>query len=186
MSSKGYIRKEVAEYLCIKPSTIEVYVKRGLVIPEVDNPKGKGTRRRFSKRNILEILIVQRLVKKGFSLEQVKDILYFFRIMDSGPTMNKENLPEILTESQKQRLIKNQDAFRRFWDLDNWNDNWDKRNDAYLLINDWDGHANGGQDAMMITFIPRKGGKVPINVDENTNSVFIIKLTDLRVRVIRI
>jgi len=185
MSSKGYIRKEVAEYLSIKPSTIEVYVKRGLLIPGVHNPKGKGTRRRFSKRNILEILIVQRLVKKGFSLEQVKDILYFFRIMGSGPTMNEQNLPEVLTESQKQELIKNQEALRRFWDLDNWDDDWDEKNDAYLLINDWDSHANGGQDAMMIAFIPRQGEKVGINLDEHTNSVFIIKLTDLRAHVMR-
>ena len=185
MGSKGYIRKEVAGHLSLKPSTIEVYVKRGLVIPEIDNPKGKGTRRRFSKRNILEILIVQRLVKIGFSLEQVKDILYFFRIMNSGPIMNNQNLPKVLTESQKQRLMKDQEALRRFWDLDNWNHDFDEKNDAYLLINDWDSHATGGKDAMMITFIPRQGGKVGINLDEHTNSVFIIKLTDLRARVMR-
>jgi DNA-binding transcriptional MerR regulator len=180
MTLKSYIRKEVAEQLNINPSTVEVYVKRGLIIPDVDYPKGKGTRRRFSKRNIFEILIAQTLVKMGFTLDRVKDILFSCRLMSGTPSIKKEKLPDVLTEAQKRRVMAEDERRGRLWDLDNWGDNWDEENDAYLSIRAFD--MEGGE-AVFLSFVPREGGKISVDVDEGTTSVHFIKLTELRDRV---
>ncbi|UCG80778.1 MAG: MerR family transcriptional regulator [Desulfobacterales bacterium] len=76
---KGYIRKQVAAILDMKPHTIQLYTDRGLVKPDVDAPKGRGTRRRYSQRNILELAMIRELGSMGVPLNIVKDILDNFR-----------------------------------------------------------------------------------------------------------
>ena len=82
LSLRSYIKKEVTELLELKPSTIEVYVDKGLVTPEVDNPGGKGTRRRYSPGNLFEFLLIQKLVLYGLSLAKIKSVLEKLRTDD--------------------------------------------------------------------------------------------------------
>jgi DNA-binding transcriptional MerR regulator len=81
----GYTLKEVAALTEIKPQTIAFYANEGLVVPDVDNPKGKGTTRRFSKVDMVEILLIRELAKHGVSLSIIKLVIkginekYFIR-----------------------------------------------------------------------------------------------------------
>jgi DNA-binding transcriptional MerR regulator len=79
MAKEEFIRKEVATILDMKPHTIQLYTDRGIVTPDVYAPVGRGTRRKYSKRNLLELAMTRELGKKGISLAQVKTIIDFIR-----------------------------------------------------------------------------------------------------------
>ena len=70
----GYIKKEVAELLGVRPSLVQYYTDRKIIKPEVDAPTGRGTRRRYSRWNLFEILLTQRLVKHGLPLDFLDDV----------------------------------------------------------------------------------------------------------------
>lgn len=72
------IKKEVAERTGLSIRTIQYYTEVGLIIPGIDNPKGRGTTRRYSEQNIKEFKIIKRLSSAGLSLSEIK--LY----MDKG------------------------------------------------------------------------------------------------------
>ena len=52
-----FIKKEVAKVLDITPRTIHFYTDEGLVIPEKANPAGRGTTRKYSRRNLVEFAL---------------------------------------------------------------------------------------------------------------------------------
>lgn len=72
---KGYTVKEVANLIGVRFQTISFYTNEGLIVPEIDNPKGKGTTRRYSKTNIFEILLIKELSLHDFSLDKIKHII---------------------------------------------------------------------------------------------------------------
>lgn len=80
---KEYTRKEVAAKIGISDRTVWFYTEKGLVIPEINNPSGRGTTRKYSAKNILEILVIRELVKYGFNLGTVKHIMTFPRMRGS-------------------------------------------------------------------------------------------------------
>lgn len=75
MKRKSYINKEVADLLQMKTGTVAYYTNHGFVEPEIDNPKGRGTTRRYSRRNLVEFLLILELQKHGMSLPKIKEIL---------------------------------------------------------------------------------------------------------------
>ena len=74
-----FTRKELEEILGIPARRIQFYTDEELLVPEVDNPKGRGTTRRYSKFNLLELLIVRELSDSGVQLAKLKEILLKFR-----------------------------------------------------------------------------------------------------------
>jgi DNA-binding transcriptional MerR regulator len=97
MAEHGYIRKQVSAILDMKPHTIQLYTDRGLVKPDVHAPKGRGTRRKYSRRNILELAMVRELGSMGVLLSTVKYILANFR--------NVKTYGDILEEVEKGRVF---------------------------------------------------------------------------------
>ena len=61
MKLKSYTNKEVAEILNMKPGTVSYYTNKGFVKAEVENPKGRGTTRRYSNKNLVEFLLILEL-----------------------------------------------------------------------------------------------------------------------------
>lgn len=82
-----YSNKDVAEKLNMKPSTIAYYTNRGFIQPDIADPKGKGTTRYYSKKNCVEILLINALTDAGIKLENVKSLLNFLYPYDK-----KENI----------------------------------------------------------------------------------------------
>ena len=60
MKKKQFIRKEVAEILQTRPSQAQYYTDTGMIPPDISAPKGRRTRRVYSERNLIEILIAKR------------------------------------------------------------------------------------------------------------------------------
>jgi DNA-binding transcriptional MerR regulator len=69
---REWTKKQAAEVLGITPRTIHYYTDEGLVTPEIANPRGKGTTRRYSAENLLEILVIRELVQFGITLSRIK------------------------------------------------------------------------------------------------------------------
>lgn len=72
---ESYSRKQVARILGITDRTVWFYTEQGIVTPEVSNPKGKGTTRLYSWRNVLEISIARKLAGHGLRLERIRSVL---------------------------------------------------------------------------------------------------------------
>jgi DNA-binding transcriptional MerR regulator len=81
---KEYTRKEVAAKAGISDRTVWFYTEKGLVVPEIDHSHGRGTTRKYSARNILEILVIRELGKHGLNLETIKQIMTAGRIGPAG------------------------------------------------------------------------------------------------------
>jgi len=70
-----FTKKEAANVLGIKPRTIQYYTDEQILVPEMANPSGRGTTRKYSRKNLLEILLIKRLSQKGFTLAQITAIM---------------------------------------------------------------------------------------------------------------
>jgi DNA-binding transcriptional MerR regulator len=71
----SFTKKQAAEALGISPRTIQFYTDQGLLIPEVANPSGRGTTRKYSRKNLVELLIIRELANYGLSLDKIKSIM---------------------------------------------------------------------------------------------------------------
>lgn len=74
---RGWSKTEAANALGITPRTVHFYTDAGIVIPEKANPKGKGTTRKYSAKNLFEILISRELAQLGISLARIKEAIRF-------------------------------------------------------------------------------------------------------------
>ena len=76
---EGYIRKEASEIIQIPARTIQYYTDRGFVIPDVAAPTGRGTTRRYSLKNLVELSLVKELSGHGYALEKIEGIMRVVR-----------------------------------------------------------------------------------------------------------
>jgi len=75
----GYIRKKASEITKIPARTIQYYTDRGFVIPDVAAPTGRGTTRRYSLKNLVELSIVKELTTHGLTLNKIEEIMRVVR-----------------------------------------------------------------------------------------------------------
>jgi DNA-binding transcriptional MerR regulator len=75
----GYIRKEAAEITKIPARTIQYYTDREFVTPDVAAPTGRGTTRRYSLKNLVELSFVKELSRHGYTLEKIEKIMRVWR-----------------------------------------------------------------------------------------------------------
>ena len=71
----GYIRKEASEITKIPARTIQFYTDRGFVTPDVAAPTGRGTTRRYSLKNLVELSFIKELSRHGYTLEKIEVIM---------------------------------------------------------------------------------------------------------------
>jgi DNA-binding transcriptional MerR regulator len=74
MKKYSFTKKQASEALNMPAGTIEFYTDEGLVIPAVANPSGRGKTRRYSRKNLLEILLIKHLTF-NYPLAIVKKIM---------------------------------------------------------------------------------------------------------------
>jgi DNA-binding transcriptional MerR regulator len=96
----GYTNKQVAEITEIKPSSIAFYTNQGFVKPDIADPKGRGTTRRYSEENIFEFLLIKELGKYGIKLSTINFILSKTKkdigIIAKVANMRHRKLPRII------------------------------------------------------------------------------------------
>ena len=98
ITMKEITRKDVEEITRIPARRIQFYTDNGLVT--IDRETGKGRERRYSLRNVIELLIVAELAKHRIELNKIKQIMNDLRekekdlgnLFDS----NEQVLPERL------------------------------------------------------------------------------------------
>ena len=98
---KSYQQKDVARILDVNPKTVSFYVDQGFVTPEIDNPKGKGTKRKYSKLNLFDFAIIKLLSEKGVSLRLTPTILKSINgqlhgLLKSSAVNDRKQLSEFL------------------------------------------------------------------------------------------
>lgn len=101
LMKREFTKKEAAEVLGITPRTIHFYTDQGIIIPEKANPIGRGTTRKYSRRNLIEFLLVRELAKNGMSLEKIKNVMSELRNRYDENFLN----PEGTWEEKKNRNL---------------------------------------------------------------------------------
>jgi len=102
---RAFIKKEAAKVLDITPRTIQFYTDDGLIIPEIANPTGRGTTRKYSKRNLIELLLIRELAKNGLSLEKIKNVMTELRTKYDNDFLNPEGAWEKMKERDHIKLL---------------------------------------------------------------------------------
>lgn len=98
MGKQFFTKTEAAKALRVTPRTVHYYTEEGLVVPEVANPSGRGTTRKYSRRNLMEIMLVREMAASGISLARIKEIMEilkgdkFYRILN--PDLDSRFLPQ--------------------------------------------------------------------------------------------
>lgn len=95
----SFTKKQSADILDITPRTIQFYTDQGLIIPEISNPVGRGKTRRYSKRNLVEFMLVRELAKNGLTLEKIKNVMSEVRKRSDEDFLN----PDGTWESKRRR-----------------------------------------------------------------------------------
>ena len=86
---EAYTAKQITEILGIYPKTLSYWVKKGIIVPAIWNPSGRGTTRLFSPYNVYETALVRELAKDELPLASIRRILdvleqrQFFRDFES-------------------------------------------------------------------------------------------------------
>jgi len=109
----------------MKPSTIAYYTNKGFVTPEIKDPKGRGTTRRYSCRNLVEFLMILELQKHGLSLPKVKAVL------DQAKNTAPQEQFEFSTGTKF-------DGGFNLWDGLNFDDPIIKNSEVFIIIYDDD------------------------------------------------
>lgn len=76
---EGYTRKQISEILDMPERMIHYYTETKVVVPGIDKGHGRGTVRRYSKRNIVELGILKQLAGYGIAFKTVENIFSLLR-----------------------------------------------------------------------------------------------------------
>jgi DNA-binding transcriptional MerR regulator len=71
-----FTKKRVSEITGLTPRQVQFYTEEGLVSP-VESGGGRGRFRRYSKGNLLDLLVVQRLFSRGMTVGKIKSVIGF-------------------------------------------------------------------------------------------------------------
>ena len=82
---RAWTKSEAASALGITPRAIHFWTDEGFLTPEVANPKGRGTTRRYSAKNLLEMLIIKEFGHIGIKLDFIRRIM---DMLDRQDTIN--------------------------------------------------------------------------------------------------
>jgi DNA-binding transcriptional MerR regulator len=97
-----YTRKEIVEITGLKSYTIQFYIQEGMVVPEIDDSVGRGKVRRFSRKNLLEFVVLAKLHQHKVMLPAVRIMMRQLRKRDAF----KSNSNIIAVFSDKGRMKK--------------------------------------------------------------------------------
>ncbi len=70
-----FTTKQIVESVGIKPNTLHYYIENGAIVPDIDQSQGRGTQRRFSAVNMIEIVIIHRLIKIGLLKKNITQMI---------------------------------------------------------------------------------------------------------------
>jgi DNA-binding transcriptional MerR regulator len=84
----SYTQKGVSKITGLTLRQVGFYVEQGAIFPEDDPGKGRGRVRRYSKRNLLDFLLIKSLFGYGMTVGKIKLILKFLRALEKTGLSN--------------------------------------------------------------------------------------------------
>ena len=115
-----YKKKQVAELLDFPPSLVQYYTDRKILEPEIKGSTGRGSARKYSKRNLLQLLLIKTLVDNGFSLADAKSILQGLDAWVKNIPQVVQQIPENFTDAEKLRLEEKAKVAAMLWEIESW------------------------------------------------------------------
>jgi DNA-binding transcriptional MerR regulator len=82
MAAEGDSLKDVCRKIGVPSRQVIHWAETGLIRPDIADTSGTGTARRYSKRNLLEFIIVRELTELGLTVPRVKR---FLRLLNRYP-----------------------------------------------------------------------------------------------------
>lgn len=146
-----FTKKEVAEVLGMKPNTIAFYTNEGLIIPEIANPVGRGTRRKYSKNNLVEILLLRTLTSHGISLGNIEYVINELRRI-------------VFLKTAGHQLSLKDKASRIFSPINYFDKEYLKNNRIFLIFKN--PHRKYSIYGVGNDYVPLSFKCIPINVNE--------------------
>lgn len=177
--SRGFIKSEAAKALGVRPSLVQFYTDQGIIKPEISDASGKGTRRVYSRRNLLQIEIVKRLVENGVALPEAKGIIESFGFQckqfrrTAEEMSHQQNFPKKVALQWKEKA----EVARNLWEVASW----DSAYDLFICL-----HRKEKQ-LLKVSVWPlskdRGGMKINEEISRETISMVVLNITDLMEKV---
>lgn len=79
LENESFTRMEVSRLTKLDSRLIKFYTDENIIIPEIDEGKGRGRVRRYSARDVGEFALIKRLVSYGMTLKTIRHFLEDFR-----------------------------------------------------------------------------------------------------------
>ena len=180
--SRGFIKKEVAKLIGVRPSLVQYYTDQRVVVPEISAPSGKGTRRVYSKRNLFQILITKRLVENGVPLGEAKGIIEAFEDQCRQLQSTAEEMEGLkdFPRSEASRWKEKARMAKMLWEVSSWDDSYD----LFICI-----HRKHKQPLTLSVWpLPEGRGRIKIEeeISHETMSIIILNITDVMKKVVRL
>lgn len=161
MKKNHLIKKEVAEILGIRPSQVQYYTDMGVVIPDVSAPTGRGTRRVYSERNLIEFEIARRAVANGISIENAAVIISGLRAFDESVEKSYGGeFAEIHNDT--------------YWNAESWGEGH-----SVFLIYEQRQNSVDRIELFYCAITERDEDLFKVEISHNTTSVHVINLTEI-------
>lgn len=74
-----FTKAEAATATGLSKDTILLYTQRGIIVPEIANPSGSGTRRKYSRRNLVELMVAKELSDNKMPLVKILKLFEYIR-----------------------------------------------------------------------------------------------------------
>lgn len=72
MSTKGFRTGLVTQLVGLSYKQIDHYDRDGIVQPEIQKASGRGSRRLYSRTNLIELMVLKRILDRGVSLAKIR------------------------------------------------------------------------------------------------------------------
>ena len=90
----SFTKKEVASITGLASRLVQFYVEEGIVTPEVSEGKGRGSVRRYSRKNLFEFMVLKELNALGLTVSGVMAIM---KLLRKGTVPIFDHLEELMT-----------------------------------------------------------------------------------------
>lgn len=88
LAQNAFTRREVAEQIGLSDRLVKFYTDEDLIIPEINPGRGRGHVRRYSKKNLIEFALINKMLSLNMKIKKMevflKEFLDWFRTPAHG------------------------------------------------------------------------------------------------------
>lgn len=88
----SYTKKQVSEISGLSLRLVQFYTEEGLILPEKNTGEGRGNVRRYSKRSLIDFLVIKELANYGITKPKMKAFLNYIYTIPYATTYIDDSL----------------------------------------------------------------------------------------------